>query len=139
MVIDLIFIDSNILVSYYNTKDQNHELAKNVIADIEQNKYGSAIISDYVFDEIITVTLTRIKDKEIVIKLGMHILRSEIKILKVNKKIFQRSWQLFKESNLKMSFTDFTNLAFLEIFDIKYLATFDREFKKIREINIIDK
>ncbi len=139
MVIDLIFIDSNILVSYYNAEDQNHELAKNVIADIEQNKYGSAIISDYVFDEIITVTLTRIKDKEIVIKLGIHILRSEIKILKVNKKIFQRAWQLFKESDLKMSFTDFTNLAFLEIFDIKYLATFDREFKKIREVNIIDK
>jgi len=133
----MIFIDSNIFISYYNEDDENHRLALNVIKDIEKNKYGATFISDYVFDEVMTVGLMRIKDKEKIIKLGSAILRSNIRILKVNKDIFKRTWQMFRGSTLKMSFTDFTNLVFMERFDIGYLATFDKDFKKIKGVNVI--
>ena len=56
----------------------------------------------------------------------------------MEKEIFKKAWNLFCNSNFKMSSTDFTNQAFLEKFDIKNIATFDREFKKIKNINIID-
>src|SRR3989344_4601729 len=111
----MIFIDSNIIISLYNIDDQNHELALKIIKDIENNKYVDAFISDYIFSEIMTVSLIKIKDKERVVKLGYHILRSK-QMLKVNKEIFRNAWRLFQESNLKMSFTDFTNLAILDLF-----------------------
>src|SRR3989344_5767979 len=115
----MIFIDSNIFISYYNEDDGNHKLALKILEDIEKNKYGNAFISDYIFDEIITVGLMRIKDREKIIKLGLAILRSKIRILKVNQEIFKRTWYLFQDSNLRMSFTDFTNIVILEKFNIK--------------------
>ena len=134
----MIFIDSNIFISYYNVDDQNNKLAIKIIKDIEQKKYGEPITSDYIFDETMTVTLLRTKNKKRTIELGLYILKSNIKFLKVEKEIFKKAWNLFCNSNFKMSFTDFTNQAFLEKFDIKNIATFDREFKKIKNINIID-
>ena len=59
---NMIFIDSNIIISLYNIDDQNHELALKIIKDIENNKYGDAFISDYIFSEIMTVSLIKIKD-----------------------------------------------------------------------------
>lgn len=137
MAHNMIFIDSNIFISYYNLDDQNHESALKIIKDIESNKYGDAFISDYVFNEVMTVSLIKIKDKEKVVKLGYYILRSN-QMLKVNKEIFRKSWKLFQESNLKMSFTDFTNLAILDLFKIENIATLDKEFKQIKDIKVID-
>ena len=135
----MIFVDSNVFISYYNEDDINHNLAIKILKDIEEFKYGNAIISDYVFDEIITVCLLRIKEKEKVIKLGLAILKSKIKIFKVNKDIFKKAWQLFQEYNLKMSFTDFTNLAFLDLLGIDNIATFDKDFKKVKNVNVVNK
>mgnify|MGYP001565472691 FL=1 len=134
----MIFIDTNIFISYYNEDDENHKIAFKILEDIEKNKYGSAFISDYIFDEIMTVSLMRIKNKEKTIEFGSAILKSNIKILKVNQGIFKKTWQLFQNINSKMSFTDFTSLVFLKKFNIKYIATFDKDFKKIRGIHVID-
>ena len=135
----MIFIDTNIFISYYNEDDENHKIAFKILEDIEKNKYGSAFISDYIFDEIMTVSLMRIKNKEKTIEFGSAILKSNIKILKVNQGIFKKTWQLFQNTNSKMSFTDFTSLVFLKKFNIKYIATFDKDFKKIRGIHVIDR
>ena len=131
-------IDANIFISYYNEDDQNHKKAIKILEDIENGKYGNAIISDYIFDEIITVSLMKIKDKQKIIAFGSAILKSETRILKVNKDIFRKAWQLFLESNLRMSFTDFTNFAILQLLKIKNIATFDKDFKKIKNIKVID-
>ena len=61
------------------------------------------------------------------------------KIFKVNKDIFKKAWQLFQEYDLKMSFTDFTNLAFLDLLGIDNIATFDKDFKKVKNVNIVNK
>ena len=135
----MIFIDTNVFISYYNEDDENHRISFKVIKDIEEDKYGPAFISDYIFDEIMTVSLMKTKDKEKTIRFGLSILKSNIKMLKVNQEIFKRTWQLFHESKIKMSFTDFTNLVFLKKFNIEYLATFDKDFRRIRGIHIIDR
>ena len=38
----------------------------------------------------------------------------------------------------RLSFTDCTIVAFMKTFNIKSLATFDKEFKKIKEIQVVD-
>ena len=134
----MIFIDSNIFISYYNKDDENHRSSVKIMKDVEEGKYGDVFISDYIFSEIMTVALIRLKDKKEVIRFGTAILRSKIRILKINQKIFNKAWQLFQGYDLKMSFADFTNLAILQIFNIKNIATFDKDFKKIKNIKVIN-
>lgn len=122
-----IFVDSNIFVSYYNSRDVNHEKAKKIIEDIISGKHGKAFASDYVFDESVTVCLIRTKSLETAKKLGEYMLKSEISLLKVTETIFRTAWQLFSP---KLSFTDCTNIAFLKTYGIDSIATFDKEFKK---------
>ena len=135
----MILIDSNVLIAYFNEADKNHILARQVLKRIENSSYGDAIISDYIFNELITVTLLKKKSKNTAIETGKEIIKSKIRILKVNRKIFQRAWELFQKYSLKMSFTDFTNLAILSLLKIKDIATFDKDFKKIKNIKVIDK
>lgn len=132
-----IFIDSNIFVSYFNKKDQNHEKAEKILKDIfEEKKYGEPITSDYVFDESVTVCLVRTKSMEAAIKLGDKILNS-IFMLNVSIAVFKMAWELFKK--IGMSFTDCTNIISVLIYGINNIATFDKKFKKIKNINVIDK
>jgi len=114
-------------VSYYNTRDSNHEKAKKIISDIITGKYGKAFTSDYVFDEAVTVCLIRTKSLKAARKLGEHLLKSEISLLKVTETVFRTAWKLF---SVKLSFTDWTNASFLKTYGIDCIATFDREFRK---------
>ena len=132
----MILVDSNIFIAYFNESDKNHNEAVKIMGYLEDKE---PIITDYIFSEIITVTLLKKKEKQIAIEAGKEILKSKIKIFKVNKEIFKKSWQLFQDYDLKMSFTDFTNLAFLDLFKINHIATFDKDFKKIKAIKVIDK
>lgn len=134
----MIFIDSNILIAYFNEADRNHDLAVKILRDLDNGDYGDAMISDYIFSEVISVTLLKKKDKNTAVQTGKDILKSKIKIFKINKNIFQKAWQLFQDYNLKMSFTDFTNLAILELLKIKDIATFDKDFRRIKNINVVN-
>ena len=134
----MIFIDSNILIAYFNEADRNHDLAVKILRDLDKGDYGDAMISDYIFSEVISVTLLKKKDKNTAVQTGKDILKSKIKIFKINKNIFQKAWQLFQDYNLKMSFTDFTNLAILELLKIKDIDTFDKDFRRIKNINVVN-
>ncbi len=136
-----ILIDSSVLVSYANTKDHNHQTSLNIIDGILSEKYGKPIISDYIFDEVITLCLARIKSMEVTKNFGNYILHSQIVFIRIDEQIFNKSWEIFqKEGNL--SFTDCTILVLLKVLGITYIATFDRNLAKAaisQEIKVIDK
>jgi len=131
-----IFIDSNVFVAYYNTRDEQHEKATKLIEKIMTFEYGLPVTSDYVFDETITATFVRTKNKPIAIKLGNQI-ASSIKMLKINTTVFQDAWKIFKTTKNTLSFTDCTNIAFLSIINDNKIATFDKEFENIEGIKVI--
>ncbi len=133
----VIFIDTNIFVSFSNEDDHNHNKAKKIISDIASGKYGAPVTSDYIFDEALTVMLTKTKSIESAIKIGEYILTYVI-IAVVNDIIINKAWEMFKKDNReKMSFTDCTNRVFVENFGIKNIATLDAAFKRIKTINVI--
>ncbi|KYK36271.1 MAG: hypothetical protein AYK19_08910 [Theionarchaea archaeon DG-70-1] len=122
----MILIDSCVFVAYTNTKDQHHEKAVEILKDVNEGTYGRAFFSDYIFSEVLTVILLRVgfdKAKEF----GSYLLSSEFELLRVDEKIFKRTWEIFCEVQ-NMSFTDCTNLALVEVFEIKKIATFDKGF-----------
>ena len=124
-----IIIDSSIIVSAYNTDDQNHEKGLKIINDIESEKYGKeVIISDFIFDETMTAIFVRTKDKETAAKVGKHLMNSCI-ILKVTEKIFSDAFGVFSRKN-SMSFTDCTIISMAEAYGISHIATFDKKMKR---------
>ena len=132
----VVFIDTNVFIAYANVRDGQHKKAVNLMERIMSLEYGAPVTSDYVFDEAVTVALARSNDKDMAITLGNHILAS-MRMLKMNAVVFVRAWRRFKTAHEKMSFTDCTNLAFLEIIKDKRIATFDKEFDDVSGVEVI--
>jgi len=55
---ELVFLDTSFLFAYHNEKSSNNKKAVDFIRDFEMNKYDWKLItSDYIFDELLTLTL----------------------------------------------------------------------------------
>ena len=133
----MIFLDSSFLVAIEVKTDDNHERAVKIIGEILRGKYEQVFISDYVFDETITVTLVRAKDLKKAIFVGENLIASA-KLIKVDENIFWNAWKRFKEQKrTRFSFTDCTILSIMAERNIAYIATFDKEFVNVPWIKVI--
>jgi len=133
-----ILIDSSVIIAFHNLDDENHNRARVLMEEIVSDKFGRAYISDYIFDECVTVALIKLKSVEEAVNLGNYLIESEISMIKATENVLLQSWEIFRKRNTgRLSFTDCVNIAFLEMLEIDYLATFDIEFKKVPSIKII--
>ncbi len=133
----MIFLDTSFIVSYKIENDENHEKAVELMQEIITGKYGKPAISDYIFDETVTVIFNKSKKLSISINIGDE-LKDSAAIIKIDDAIFEEAWILFKnQKETKFSFTDCTILSVMKRGVIKNIATFDRDFKSIKEINVI--
>lgn len=131
----IIFIDASIFCALANENDVHHKNAKNIIERLIKEKQ-TLITSDYIFDEAINV-IQRKLGKEIAISLGEHLLEGEIRIINIDQIKFTEAWKIYPRGN-NFSFTDCTNIICLKELEIRDIATFDKEFKKIKGIEVID-
>lgn len=135
----MIVLDSSLVVAYFNSRDDNHAKASKIIEDIVKGRYGStACITDYIFDEVVTVSFIRLKSLARSAKIGDMLLKST-KVLEVNKNCFDDAWDIFcAQKNTHLSFTDCTTISVMQENNIENLATFDKDFTKINEIRVVD-
>jgi predicted nucleic acid-binding protein len=99
------------------------------VEGIISGKYGSALTSDYVFDETVTVVLVRTKSLESAVNSG-KLIRESVTLVSVSESIFEHSSEIFnKQKSTRFSFTDCTILALIAENHIDKLATFDKEFR----------
>lgn len=133
----MIILDTSFIVSYYNTRDENHKKAVELMKDIINRKYGNLYITDYIFDESVTVVLIRLKSLSRTIEIGESI-RKSTEMIEIEKDIFEKAWKLFKEQRgTALSFTDCTTLNIMKTKDVKNIVTFDEDFKRVKGINVI--
>lgn len=133
----MIFLDTSFLVSLEVETDQNHEKAIKVMDEIISGKFGKLIISDYIFDETVTVTFGKSRDLKKAVMVGTN-LQNSAEILKVDERNLEEAWNLFKnQKGTRFSFTDCTILSLMKKEGIKNIATFDRDFENVKEINVI--
>lgn len=132
-----IFIDSSFIIAFNNKQDVHHKNARALWDKIEGMVFGQYFISDYVFDEVVSVSLRKSNDKAGTVALGTKLLQS-IPIINIDNHIFREAWKIFTDTKLNLSFTDCTNLALLELIGTNKIATFDKAFKEIKNIEVID-
>ena len=131
-----ILMDASVFCAYANLKDVHHSRSKQIIGDVVSGKYGDAVITDYIFDEIVTVVARKVH-KEKAVQIGKFLLSSEVILTRVNTLVFEKAWEIFKGA-ATLSFTDCTCVAFMQLFEVKKIATFDKEFGKIGGVEIVD-
>ena len=136
----MLFLDSNVIIAYKNKDDSNHARASDIFIDIRNGKYGTLIISEFVFHEVVTILALR-HNLRSAVETGEILLNSkEVEIVKASD-IFQQTWEIFKnqtKTGTKLSFVDASNLACLRFLGFKQIATFDKDFRKYKDIKIID-
>jgi predicted nucleic acid-binding protein len=134
----LILIDSSVLVAYGREEDSDHKRALTLMDKIGSGIYGEAIVNDYIFSEVITTILNKSKSLTRAIAIG-EVIESSMELKEVGRINFGLAWQFFKmQKDTKLSFTDCTIICMTQTENIDNVAAFDKEFKKVEGINVID-
>ena len=133
----MILLDSSFIIAYSNEIDENHDKAFRIAKDINIGKYGAPVITDYIFDEVVTVMLIKTKNLMKVIELG-GILLNATSLFKIDEDAFNLAWNIFK-AQLKpsLSFTDCTSIAVCRINGISNIVPFDKKFYELKEFKVI--
>ncbi len=133
----MIFIDSNVIIAYKNADDINHDRSARIFQQLGDGRYGKGIISEFIFIEVTTVLALK-RNLQSAKEVGIILLNAaDIEIIKASD-VFEKSWNIFiNQRNTKFSFVDASNLACMELKEIKNIATFDKDFLKIKSVKVI--
>ena len=131
----VVFIDTSFLVAFYNKRDKNHKKARNFISEADKNM--AFIITDYIFDEVLTVLLVR-GGKSLSIEAGRRILEDErIGLLQIDEEIFQKAWLIYQGfEDKEWSFTDCISYVLMKNLSIDTGASFDDHFNQFGFITV---
>lgn len=133
MIIIGIFFDTGFFFALKFKKDPNHKSALKTLQDISQKKYGNQFTSDYIIDELLTLTWKRTKDKNVISQIWnlfkpdssiCNIIQISIDEIPLIYNIFYK----YLDREKFLSFTDCSILYHMEKFKIQYLASFDSNF-----------
>jgi predicted nucleic acid-binding protein len=65
-------------------------------------------------------------------------LRKSTNLVEATSSDFEDAWRIFKkQKETDFSFTDCTSISIMRRMNIRNLATFDRDFLKLEEVNVI--
>ncbi|MDE2026670.1 MAG: type II toxin-antitoxin system VapC family toxin [Patescibacteria group bacterium] len=133
----MIFLDTSFLLACFNNRDVHHYKAIRILHNVAEKKHGAVFMTDYIFNETVTVSMIKMKDLGIVKWIGNYLL-SSLKLIRIEEDIFFDSWKIFQsQKGTRLGFTDCTTIATMRYNGIDTIATFDKDFTKINDINCI--
>lgn len=133
----MIFLDSSFIVACKIGNDEHHKSSIDYLAKMIAEGNEEFVTSDYIFDEVVTVILVKSKNLGAAIDAG-RTLRIASFILKVDEEVYEKAWEIFSnQQNTKLSFTDCSTLALMQKEGIKNIATFDQDFRKVKEVEVV--
>jgi predicted nucleic acid-binding protein len=124
----LIFVNSSGWLALYNPNDPNHEAAKQLWADLSQQRVR-LVTTDYVMDQVFTALKfwgslhAAVAFNEVVRNSSL------IRLFIVDSVVFDRAWRTFKEDDFpSWTFTDCLNYAVIQYLGVTEVVTFDPLF-----------
>jgi predicted nucleic acid-binding protein len=134
----MIFLDSSFIMAYSNEQDYFHKRALEIAIELAEDKYGTPVITDYVFDEVMTGILSRTKNLKKTVETGDKLLNTTL-MIRMDADLFTETWKNFRDQHQpKLSFTDCSIIAACKLNGIAKLATFDGELKRISRLSVVD-
>jgi predicted nucleic acid-binding protein len=133
----VIVLDSSFIVASHNARDVHHAAAMRVMEELLAGKWGRALLLEYVFLEVVTVLLAR-RGLSIASAVASILLQArEIDFVSCSD-LFLDTLETFQnQAGTKLSFTDAAIVTAARRQDVGLIATFDRDFHKIKGITVI--
>lgn len=129
-----ILVDTGVLYADHDTSASRHEAARRALEAVYDGEFGQPYVSDYIFDEAVTLTQARAGVFEPSKRLGDRIrgvdgYPSVYELLWVSAAVFSDSVEVFEQYNdQELSFTDATTVALAERHGIDSVLSFDDDF-----------
>ncbi|HMB49502.1 type II toxin-antitoxin system VapC family toxin [Natronoarchaeum rubrum] len=134
-----IFVDTGVFYAHHDRSSPRHDAAAAAMRELLAGRYGKAFTSDYVFDETVTLTLSRTSRVEAARKAGERIRGAGdypdvVSLLFVSSDCFERAVAAFDRfDDHALSFTDATTVALVEERNIDAVLSFDDDFDGLVE------
>ena len=127
-------LDTGVLYADYDTDATRHEEASATLEGVLAGEYGQPYVTEYIFDEVVTLTAARTGSHETAVDVGLRLLGRDpypetFQFLTVNSDVFETSWSLFSEyDDQDLSFTDAVTIACMRHREIDQVVSFDDDF-----------
>jgi len=129
----LVFIDSSALKANYDTKDDYHNQANELMHRIAARQTGitSFVTTDYVLDEAVTLTRFAHSHKKAVELAEATLTSKFVRVIYSDENLFSEGMNIFKQhSDKEWSFTDCLSFATMRNYRMKTAFTFDAHFRQ---------
>ncbi|MBS3795795.1 MAG: type II toxin-antitoxin system VapC family toxin [Candidatus Thorarchaeota archaeon] len=109
--------------------DVNHEAANGFLPEIERGEFGRMLTTDYVLDELTTLTMARV-NHDAAVKLYESIMDSKsIETVHVTEELRAKAFAIFRNYPARgYSFTDCVSFALMKSLDVDDVFAFDAHF-----------
>lgn len=133
----MIVLDTSFLVAFHNTRDGHHASARPVMDEIVAGKWGRALLLEYVFLEVTTVLLVR-RNLDVASSVASILLQArEVDFVPCSEFFFDTLETFRNQSGTEFSFADAAIIAAARRYDAFSIATFDREFAKLKGFTVV--
>lgn len=132
-----VLIDTGVLYADHDTAATRHDSARKALEAVYDGRYGQPLVSKYVFDELLTLTVSRTDSVEAATTVGDRILGrgpypSVFDLLDVSDAEFFEALEVFgRYSDQNLSFTDATLVAQARRNEVDGVLSFDDDFDGI--------
>lgn len=133
----MIVLDSSFLVAFHNTRDAHHAAAATAMAALVDGAWGTALLPEYVYLEVVTVLAVR-RSAETAVKVGATLLRArEVELVPCSQH-FTASVETFAHlASLGLSFVDTAIVTIARARGASHVATFDADFAKVDDLTVV--
>ena len=134
-----VIVDTGVLYADHDRDSSRHTAAHTALEAVYDGEFGRPYLSDYIFDEAVTLTLTRAGSispaQTLSEKLrGVGSYPDVYDLVHVSPAIFTDAIELFETyDDQGLSFTDATTIAVCESHDIDSILSFDDDFDGVFE------
>lgn len=129
-----VLVDTGVLYAYHDRDAPRHEEAVRSLEPVYDGKLGQPVVSDYVYDEAVTLTLKRTGSFDAAAAMGERIrgvgqFPEIYELVHVTPADFDDAVSLFEQyDDQGLSFTDVTTVALARRRDVDTVLSFDDDF-----------
>jgi predicted nucleic acid-binding protein len=129
-----VLVDSGVIYAQTDRDASRNGTATTALRTILEGEYGQPYVTDYIYDETVTLTLARTGDHDEATRVGRRLRGAAsfpelLRITHITESVFERAVDVFEKfDDQGLSFTDATSVAFIRTNDIDTLLSFDDDF-----------
>jgi len=132
-----VIVDTGVLYADHDRDASRHDVASDALDTVYDGELGLPFVSDYVYDEAITLTLRRAGSFSAAKRLGDRLrgvdpYPAAYEMLHVSAAVFADAVDVFERyDDQRLSFTDATTVALCRRHDVDSVLSFDDDFDGI--------